>query len=172
MDETAPTASILYNYDTDRDSFAGLLIAKGGEYESRDPTTAQVWEVTFGVDTDLSGTATPPLWSASKDLDTSKGGTASARLYDCTGTGTACSTIDTASVLATPWSPTGTWTERIIDFGPISHTITACRCLTASTRRSRIRDRRRPRRVRTGARLIDTGSRVSDSPPALRPRLR
>ena len=39
------------------------------------------------------------------------------------------STIDTASVAATPWSPTGSWTQRTIDFGAINHTITAGRML-------------------------------------------
>lgn len=130
LNEISPAASTLFNYDTDRDAFAGLLIAKGGSHGSGgDPTKEQVWDIVVGADTDLNGTATLILWSAIKDFNNSEGAAVSARLYDCTGAGTGCSTIDTASVAATPWSPTGSWTQRTIDFGAINHTITAGRML-------------------------------------------
>ena len=130
LNETAPTASTLYNYDTNRDGFAGLLIGKGGSHGSGgDAAKEQVWDIIVGADTDLSGSATLILWSAIKDFKNSPGAAVSARLYDCTGAGTGCSTIDTASVAATPWSPTATWTQRTIDFGAINHTVTAGRMI-------------------------------------------
>lgn len=46
LDETAPTATTLHNYDTNRDSSSGLTVKhgrKGGELDSTDATKTQDW---------------------------------------------------------------------------------------------------------------------------------
>ena len=87
MDPVMPTVPDLYNYDTDRDAFAGLLIAKGGSGANEaDPTKHQHWRtLAFPAAVTIEGTATLKLWSATKDFDTAKGGAISVYLRDCVG---------------------------------------------------------------------------------------
>lgn len=87
MDPTLPTASILYNYDTDRDAFPGLLIAKGGSgADEDDPTKYQAWRTPlFGASLVIQGNVTVKLWSAMKDFDEAKGGAVTVYLRDFDG---------------------------------------------------------------------------------------
>jgi hypothetical protein len=87
MDSTNPTASVLYNYDTDRDAFPGLLIAKGGSGpEEDDPTKYQAWRTSV-LDTAMviQGNATISLWSGTKDFDETKRGAVTVYLRDFDG---------------------------------------------------------------------------------------
>jgi len=82
MDPTLPTASILYNYDTDRDTFPGLVIAKGGSGPGEnDPTRYQAWRIP-AVSTPLvvEGSVTVSLWTATEDFDDTKRGAISVYL--------------------------------------------------------------------------------------------
>jgi hypothetical protein len=76
MDSDLPTAPVLYNYDTDRDAFAGLLIAKGGSGpDESDPTKYQAWLTpAFPEGAVIQGDATVRLWSALKDFNTGLSG--------------------------------------------------------------------------------------------------
>ena len=87
MDSTSPTAAVLYNYDTDRDTFPGLLIARGGSGpDEDDPAKYQAWRTaTFGASTVIQGNVTVSLWSAMKNFDDTKGGTITAYLRDFDG---------------------------------------------------------------------------------------
>jgi hypothetical protein len=87
MDPVLPTASTLYNYDTDRDGSAGIVIAKGGSGANEsDPAKRQRWRTpAFPAAVTIEGTAMVKLWSATKDFDTAKGGAISVYLRDCLG---------------------------------------------------------------------------------------
>jgi hypothetical protein len=87
MDTTLPTASILYNYDTDRDAFPGLVIAKGGSGAGEhDPTKYQAWRTpAFGASLVIQGSVTVKLWSAMKDFDGTEGGAVTVYLRDFDG---------------------------------------------------------------------------------------
>jgi hypothetical protein len=87
MDSELPTASVLYNYDSDRDASPGLVIAKGGSgpYES-DPTKYQAWRTpVFSGAVVIQGDAMVKLWSAMKDFDDTKGGAVTVYLLDFDG---------------------------------------------------------------------------------------
>jgi hypothetical protein len=87
MDSTLPTTSILYNYDTDRDAFPGLLIAKGGSgADEDDPTKYQAWRtLPLSAPSVIQGNVTVSLWSAMKNFEAGKRGAISVYLRDFDG---------------------------------------------------------------------------------------
>jgi hypothetical protein len=87
MDPTLPTASVLYNYDTDRDASPGLLIAKGGGGpDEDDPTRYQAWRTpVLDAPLVIQGNVTISLWTATKDFDTAKRGAIIVYLRDFDG---------------------------------------------------------------------------------------
>jgi hypothetical protein len=87
MDPTLPTAAVLYNYDTDRDAFPGLLIAKGGSGpDEDDPTKYQAWRTpVLDAPLVIEGSVTISLWSGAKDFDTAKRGAVTVYLRDFDG---------------------------------------------------------------------------------------
>jgi hypothetical protein len=87
MDSDLPTAAVLYNYDTDRDAFPGLLIAKGGSGpDESDPMKYQAWLTpAFPEGAVIQGDATVRLWSALKDFNTGLSGVVTVYLRDCDG---------------------------------------------------------------------------------------
>ena len=87
MDTTLPTASVLYNYDTDRDTFPGLVIAKGGSGPGEnDPMKYQAWRSpVLAAPLVIEGSVTVSLWSAAKDFDGTKRGAVSVYLRDFDG---------------------------------------------------------------------------------------
>jgi hypothetical protein len=95
LDQTSPTAATLYNYDTNRDSFAGLVIAKGGTSASvSDTTKYQNWRTAaLGTDLTLEGTVNFTFWSGMKDFEDDK-------------TGSVRATSATTAVRPTPRSAT------------------------------------------------------------------
>jgi hypothetical protein len=121
---SSPTAATLPNYDPSRDSFAGLLVQKGGSGANEsDGTKYQRWLGPTGG-TVLSGPLTLKIWSAMKDFNTSKRGSVTAFLRECDSAGNNCSLIDSATLTLTPWSGgASTWVERTIDFGTVNHTV-------------------------------------------------
>lgn len=84
---TQPTASILYNYDTDRDAYPGLVIAKGASAANEDdPSKYQAWRTPVSpVALTIEGDVTVKLWTAMKDFDGSKGGAVTVCLRDFDG---------------------------------------------------------------------------------------
>jgi signal peptidase I len=129
LSAAAPTAATLYNYDTDRDSAPGLTILKGGTFGGGDPTKTQLWEIVVDSDFALSGPGSLTVWAAPEDFHTQRRGHIQAQISDCDAAGAGCSTIASASLEVRPWSPTGTWTERTLDFGTLSYTVPAGRML-------------------------------------------
>jgi len=89
MDITDPSVDTLYNYDTDRDAFPGLLIAKGGSgADEADPTKYQAWQTpAFAADLIVQGDMTLKIWSATKDFDVGKRGAITVYLRDFDGSG-------------------------------------------------------------------------------------
>jgi hypothetical protein len=130
FDGTAPTASVLYNYDTDRDTAGGLVLAKSGLGLSEiDSTKYQIWSLPGWRD--LDGNAVLTLWSAMKSFDTTGRGVVLAALLDCASDGSDCNTIATGALDLDPWDSagSGSWLEKTIDFGTVTHTIGAARTL-------------------------------------------
>ena len=129
LDDNVPTDSSLPNYDPDRDAIPGLLLERSsnGANES-DPAKHQIW-VTGGGGTTLAGPASVTFWSAMKDFATDLHGEVSAHLLDCDLSGGGCSVIESGSASATPWSSSGDWVARTIDFASVSYTIAGDRTL-------------------------------------------
>ena len=76
MTTSPPTATTLYNYDTDRDTVAGLLILKGGSGPGEtDPTLYQAWKTTtLSSPVSIEGDVTIDFWSALKAFKQSSAG--------------------------------------------------------------------------------------------------
>lgn len=128
---TAPTGAVLYNYDQDRNSNAGLHLSISGGLGESDPSKYQIWSrKILGSALTLNGQATLTLWSSMKDFDIVKRGVLLAALLDCNGGGSVCVTIATGSLDFTPWNTAGpTWIERTLDFGAVNHTIAVGRTI-------------------------------------------
>ena len=102
LKQTGPTATTLFNYDTNRDSAAGLLLAKG---------TSQAFNYSVGsTPLTLTGTSSLRIWAALAS-GTSASATVSVGLYDCDSTGTTCNQLVTNS---STWTATNSLTSRTI----------------------------------------------------------
>ena len=126
MDADTPTATTLFNYDTDRDSRPGRLIQKGGSATTNDRTKFQNWRSQqFGRDVEIDGDVTFEFWSAMKDFKTNKRGHVVAYLMD------GSTVIGTASLRPTgKWQGgSQTWVEKSVTFTGVDRTIAAGRFL-------------------------------------------
>ncbi len=86
--------STLPNYDTNRDSDPALMILKGGIGAGEVDTTKQ--QTSMSVSSPLS-----------------------AFLLDCASDGSACTTIDSATLNQADWSGgSTTWVSKTLDSGP------------------------------------------------------
>ena len=87
MTSYEPSATTLYNYDTDRDTDVGLLIRKGGSgVGETDLTQYQVWRtgpISDGLA--ISGDVTVDFWSALKDFKLNATGSVTIFLRDYDG---------------------------------------------------------------------------------------
>ncbi len=131
MDTTAPTATVLYNYDTNRDSEPGLVLRpsnRGLNNETRNRYN-QIW-LSRGPYT-INGPVTFDFWSAMKDFDTNNRGIVLAGLYECRNNGRNCTQIARQRLRDNPWDTfgTGTWIEKTIDFGTVVYNVPANRSL-------------------------------------------
>ncbi len=126
----APTGS-LANHDPGRDSFAGLLVQKGGSGAGEnDAAKHQRWLSASNASSfSLSGTVQLRLWSAMKDFNTAKRGAVTAFLRECNNGGNNCTQIASASLNLAPWSTSSGWVERTLSFGNLNHTVAANRRL-------------------------------------------
>ena len=122
MDAVVPTATTLFNYDTDHDAFPGRSIEKGGSATTTDLTKFQNWRTqTFGQDVAIEGDVTFEFWSAMEDFRTNKRGEVVAYLMD------GSTVIATASLRpSAPWQGgSGTWVEKSVTFTDVDDTIEA-----------------------------------------------
>ena len=99
-DQVMPTATTLYNYDTERDSFAGLLIQKDVEpCTQTDPAKYQDWRTDpLASDYHINGTVEFNIWLALKDFQTGKSGYFNVCIRDKNG-GIYTTIIDTTVTL-------------------------------------------------------------------------
>jgi serine protease AprX len=118
-----PTAVTLYNYDTNRDDYAGLLLAKGGSgYPESDTTKIQRWQApTTDGDLHLTGEATLTIFAAMKEFHTE--GTAQIQAYLLDWDGNQAQLIAQNSVSNSSWD--GSWQPLTINFGLLDYTILA-----------------------------------------------
>ncbi|MDH3301123.1 MAG: HD-GYP domain-containing protein [Acidimicrobiia bacterium] len=118
----------LPNYDTDRDSDPGLLVAKGEGLSETDVTKMQRWSSDAG-DTRLQATVTLDLWIATKNFDTGKTGRLIAGLYDCNESAASCNLLgsNTAQFNQAPFG--SDFGQITIALGTIDHTFAANRTL-------------------------------------------
>jgi len=127
LDFTAPTATALYNYDTDRDSSSGLAVFKGDGLNETDPSKYQRWRLNTAVDFDLKGTAQLVIWTAARDFESDTKGAIEVGLYDCSASGDSCILLTSTSLADGPWA--ATVEEKTINLGAVGHTITAGRSM-------------------------------------------
>ena len=74
LSKTASTQNPVSNYDTDKNSFPGRQINKGGSGAGEiDPTEIAKWQYDVPSKTLFNGTATLEFWAAHKEADTTKG---------------------------------------------------------------------------------------------------
>jgi len=92
MDTALPTAWTLYNYDTDRDAFPGLLIQKGGVgADETDLVKYQAWRTApFASEVEIDGQVVMLNWWLMKDFDRTKTGKAEFYLRDFNPSGPGC----------------------------------------------------------------------------------
>lgn len=103
MDGDSPTATTLYNYDTDFDSGPGLVIHRGAQDQSE--TDAHKYQSWIGPAAPaaytIDGLITMTLWSAMKDFTSGKTGALTMYLRDCLGA--SCSTIGSVHYSVPNW---------------------------------------------------------------------
>ncbi len=127
LDTDEPTAPTLFNYDSDRDAFAGLLLAKGSGLSETDSTKFQRWRHNPASALALDGDAALGIWSAMKDFTTGKQGTIVVGLYDCDASGAGCSLITSGTTAMSPWP--NNWQLVNVNLGTVNHTIASGRSL-------------------------------------------
>jgi hypothetical protein len=124
---TFPGQATLFNYDTDRDSQAGLVLQTGGSGAAESDTTKyQNWQTGVLDDgLEISGTVTLRLSAAMSGFSATTSGEVVAYLRECNGV--SYSEIASSSVAASPWDSdtTGGFVQRTIEFEQVSHTIAA-----------------------------------------------
>ncbi|MGI8514883.1 MAG: hypothetical protein ACR2NT_07020 [Acidimicrobiia bacterium] len=64
-----------------------------------------------------------------KDFETNKGGEVNAYLLDCSPSGDGCNLIAQGATSAAPWSPSGDWVARTINFGSVAYAVPSDRAL-------------------------------------------
>ncbi|MEX1093741.1 MAG: hypothetical protein WEF28_11365 [Acidimicrobiia bacterium] len=129
LSASAPTAGSLPNYDPGRDDEPGLLLAKGDNgWQEHDHVKHQLWVAPAGA-MSIDGGVSIEFWSAMKDMDDDKKGVIGAYLLECNPAGNNCALIGQGSSQKNPWSNSGSWVRRVIDFGHIDHDIPSGRAL-------------------------------------------
>ena len=125
LNATVPTATTLFNYDTDRDDDPGLTIKQTDKgLAETDVDKFQIWR-TGPLTTNLviSDGVIIDFWAATKDFDTDKSGTVSIFLrdYDSSGNYTE---IASAGIFEDDWqSGSGGFVKKTLIIPEISHTV-------------------------------------------------
>jgi hypothetical protein len=119
-----PSATTLYNYDTDRDASPGLLIARGGTGPTEtDPTKYQAWRTSaLASGLTIKGTVRVLLWSGMKNFGQTTSGTVTVFLRHFNGA--AHVEIAQGSMPAQAWqggSPT--WVVKAITISGVDYSI-------------------------------------------------
>ena len=124
MDQSSPTATTLYNYDTDRDGDVGRFIAKGGNgVGETDLGKMQNWR-TAALTTDecINGTVTVTIWAAVKGFGQGKEGEVIVYLRDYNGS--SYTEIGNGSVFNADWQGgSNTFVQATVAIPGVSYTI-------------------------------------------------
>jgi len=104
LDLAAPTASTLYNYDTNRDTSAGLTLVRSSVgIAETDPRRMQVWRLApIGVPMTFSGAAQVVLYSAIEGFAQGVQGSLTVAVRDVAPNGTA-TTVTSATLTRADW---------------------------------------------------------------------
>lgn len=132
MDTTAPSATTLFNYDRDKDSFPGRYIGKGGGGAAEtDLSKYQNWRTsTVASPLVIDGTVEFEFWSAIKDFATGKSGSVWVLLRDFNPSTSTYTTIGSATLSVANWQAgSGTWVQRTISISVSNYTLQAGRQL-------------------------------------------
>lgn len=126
LSTTAPTNTTLANYDSSRDSAAGLVLERSPSgVDETDSRKYQRW-LSSTAGATLAGALELRLWSAMKDFSTSKAGAWVAYLRDCDSKGASCKAISSATLSVKGSSD---WAQQTLSFGTIDYTVAAGRTL-------------------------------------------
>ena len=126
LDLGAPTASTLYNYDTDRDSSEGLSIDKGGSGATEtDLGKYQAWRTAALTNGGcLVGSVTFTFWAAIKDYGDGKEGEVVVYLRDYNGS--SYTEIGNGTEFRADWqSGSGSFVQATITITGLNYTIAA-----------------------------------------------
>jgi hypothetical protein len=127
---TAPTETVLYNYDTNRDGFPGLFIREAdNNLGTGDVAKYQRWSMPVDTGLVLSGHALLDVWAAMGGFDPGEGGRVVAALMSCNGSGFECTTLATGNERIEQDDAPGTFQPVTIDFGGVTATISPGRNL-------------------------------------------
>jgi len=131
MDDVEPTASTLYNYDTNADSAAGRYVAKGGSGTTTDLVKYQNWRTAALADPlVIDGMIELEFWSAIKDFGTGKAGDVGAFLRDFNPATSAYTEIGNATLAVSNWQGgSSTWVVNTISISVSNYTLQAGRQL-------------------------------------------
>lgn len=130
INTTPPSATTLYNYDQDRDAFAGRLIVKGGSgVGETDLTKYQNWRTGLLVlPQTINGTVTFQFWSAIKDFGLAKQGVVTAFLRDFNPATSTYTTIATATLTVANWQGgSTTWVQKTLTMSASSYIVVSGR---------------------------------------------
>ena len=124
-DVSFPGATSLYNYDTDRDAAAGLLLLKGGSgADEADLTKYQNWKTAaLTRPLKLPGTVRVEFWAAVKDFNTTARGDVTVYLRDYDGA--SYTEIGNVTVTSDPWDALagGTWVKATAAISGLDYTL-------------------------------------------------
>jgi hypothetical protein len=126
MDQTAPVATTLYNYDIEEDSAPGLFIQRGGSGPNEsDPKRYQAWRTpAMSTPVTIAGPLDLTLWTATKDFEPDKGGSISIYLRDFNGS--THTTVAVTTYTLVDWqNGSPTWVMLNVQMGVGAYTIAA-----------------------------------------------
>ena len=130
LNGTPPTGSTLFNYDTDRDGFAGRLIQKGSSGAGEtDLSKYQNWlSDPLASARTIGGTVRVTFYSAIKDFSQNKPGSVTAFLRDYNGS--SYTNVCSGSLTQSNWQGgSSTWVSKTLTFTCGGYTIAAGRRL-------------------------------------------
>jgi|GEM_PF-574380 len=126
MSTDMPTDTSLDNFDPHRDSYAGLLIKKGGSgVNEGNNDEYQTWLISSGA-VDIDGPARFTIWTAMKDFTSDKSGNVMVYLVDCNGSGGDCFVIAQGQINR---NRGGGWHDETVNFGDVTYSIADGRSL-------------------------------------------
>lgn len=126
LNETQPTAGTLYNYDSNRDSYAGLTVERSGSGLSEsDSRKFQAWRTAaLGCDLVLNGNASFVVWAGTWEFRTGRAGSITAYLRAFNGS--TYTEIGNGTVTSSNWqSGSSTFVQQTLTVSGLNYTVPA-----------------------------------------------